>query len=171
MVVDKRVELEPLIAGGGQEKGLRSGTENVAAIVGFGAACEISARRLEETGKVLALRGRLEAGLAKMNATVFGLGAARLSNTVCFSITGLDGETLVAQLDRAGYAVASGAACSSANPEPSQVLLAMGVEPQLARGAVRVSLGTATEAAELEGFLLTLQETVSKLRRLAAVAV
>lgn len=171
LVVDKRVELEPLIAGGGQEKGLRSGTENVAAIVGFGAACENSARRLEETGKVLALRGRLEAGLAKMNATVFGLGAARLSNTVCFSVTGLDGETLVAQLDRAGYAVASGAACSSANPEPSQVLLAMGVEPQLARGAVRVSLGPTTDAAEVEGFLLTLQETVSKLRRLAAVAV
>lgn len=172
LVIDKRVELEPLIAGGGHERGLRSGTENVAAIVGFGAACEIAALRLTEASeRVKALRARLETGLLDYGAVLFGLGADRLPNTTYFSIVGLDGETLVAQLDRAGFAVASGAACSSANPEPSHVLRAMGVDPVLARGAVRVSLGANNTAQQIEDFLLTLQQTVSKLRRLSAIAV
>lgn len=172
LIVDKRVELEPLIAGGGHERGLRSGTENVAAIVGFGAACALSAERAEKTLKCLPmLRDRLENGLLSMDAIVFGRGAPRLPNTVYFSIPGIEGETLVAQLDRAGFAVASGAACSSANPEPSHVLQAMGVEPTLARGAVRLSFGVSSTAQQLEDFLLTLQETVSKLRRLSAIAV
>lgn len=172
LIVDKRVELEPLIAGGGHERGLRSGTENTAAIVGFGVACALSVRRLADVSITLpGLRERLESGLAGLGATIFGLGARRLANTVLFSIPGIEGETLVAQLDRAGFAVASGAACSSANPEPSHVLQAMGVEPTLARGAVRVSFGAASTMQQLEDFLLTLQETVSKLRRLSAIAV
>lgn len=172
LVVDKRVELEPLIAGGGHERGLRSGTENVAAIVGFGVACEQAAQRLIETvPRLTALRYRLESGLSDMGAVLFGVGAERLPNTVYFALPNLDGETLVAQLDRAGYAVASGAACSSANPEPSHVLQAMGVAPDLARGAVRVSLCAANTAEQIESFLITLQLTVSKLQRLTAIAV
>ncbi|WP_319238194.1 cysteine desulfurase family protein [uncultured Propionivibrio sp.] len=172
LIVDKRVELEPLIAGGGHERGLRSGTENVAAIVGFGAACALAVERLEEVSRRLpALRLRIEAGLAEMGAVVFGLEAPRLPNTVLFSIPGIEGETLVGQLDRAGFAVASGAACSSANPEPSHVLQAMAVPPVLARGAVRVSLGVSNTEQHMDDFLLTLQETVSKLRRLSAIAV
>ena len=172
LVLDKRVDLEPLIAGGGHERGLRSGTENVAAIVGFGVACELAAQRVVEASpRLAALRGRLELGLSGMGASLFGAGAERLPNTAYFSVPNLDGETLVGQLDRAGYAVASGAACSSANPEPSHVLQAMGVAPDLARGAVRISLGAANTAEQIEDFLITLQTTVSKLQRLTAIAV
>ena len=172
LVIDKRVELEPLIAGGGHERGLRSGTENVAAIVGFGVACELAINRLSGyVSNVPALRERLEVGLLRLGARLFGARAPRLANTVYFAFDEIEGETLVAQLDRAGFAVASGAACSSANPEPSHVLRAMGVEPQIARGAVRISLGASSKQAEVDDFVVTVQETVSKLRGLAAIAV
>jgi cysteine desulfurase len=171
LVVDKRVDLAPLIAGGGHERGLRSGTENVPAIVGFGVACAEAVAQLQETAQRLrGLRDELERGLAARGATIFAAAAERLPNTVYFSLSGLDGETLVARLDRAGFAVASGAACSSANPGPSPVLLAMGVEPALARGAVRVSLGTATTNGEVAGFLQALDATVTNLQSLAAIS-
>lgn len=170
LVLDKRVELEPLIAGGGHERGLRSGTENVAAIVGFGVACTLAAERQATLAKhLLEMRRRLEAGLIGFGATLFGQAAERLPNTVYFSFPELDGETLVGRLDRAGYAVASGAACSSAHPEPSHVLRAMGVDPVLARGAVRVSLGGGNSREQVAGFLKTLQATVAGLRRLTAM--
>jgi len=172
LVVDKRVEIEPLIAGGGHERGLRSGTENVAAIVGFGAACELAVQRQADFAtRSIALRRRLEDGLLNFGATLFGVGADRLPNTVYFSIVGLDGETLVAYLDRAGFAVASGAACSSANPEPSHVLQAMGVPRDIARGAVRVSLGTGNDSAQVDDFLGALGDTMTKLQHLTAIAV
>ncbi len=174
LVLDKRVELRPLIAGGGQERGLRSGTENLAAIVGFGHACSLLAeRRAQEAGRLAALRGELERGLVELGAEVFATQAERLPNTVYFAFAHLDGETLVGKLDRAGYAVASGAACSSANPEPSHVLQAMGgavLRPELARGAVRVSLGSGNTAAQIADFLAVLGATVFKLRRLTALA-
>ena len=172
LVLDKRLDLEPLIAGGGHERGLRSGTENVAAIVGFGEACRLARATQAERAQVLvAQRDRLVAALSALGARVFGEKAERLPNTVYFALPGIDGETLVAQLDRAGFAVASGAACSSANPEPSHVLQAMGVDPLLARGAVRVSLGATTQDAELEEFMTVLQATYRRLQQLAAVAV
>ena len=172
LVLDKRVELEALIAGGGHERGVRSGTENVAAIVGFGVACELAVQRLAQSEhRLLELRTRLEHGLLALGAIFFGAGAERLPNTIYFALPNLDGETLVGQLDRAGYAVASGAACSSANPEASHVLRAMGVAPELARGAVRISLGAANTLEQIEGFLITLQKTSEKMQRLAAIAV
>ena len=172
LVLDKRVELEPLIAGGGHERGLRSGTENVAAIVGFGVACDLAVQHIAQaTPRLFVLRARLEQGLFALGATLFGIGAERLPNTVYFALPNLDGETLVGPLDRAGYAVASGAACSSANPEASHVLRAMGVAPDLARGAVRISLGAANTLEQVEGFLIALQNTVEKLQRLTAIAV
>jgi cysteine desulfurase len=171
LVVDKRVELAPLIDGGGHERGLRSGTENVPAIVGFGVASELAALSRQETAEALrGLRDELERGLAAQGATIFARAAERLPNTTYFSLPGLDGETLVAKLDRAGFAVASGAACSSANPEPSHVLLAMGVEPGLARGAVRVSLGPRNTREEISGFLRALSATVSQLQSLTALS-
>ncbi|HRF12752.1 MAG: cysteine desulfurase family protein [Candidatus Accumulibacter phosphatis] len=171
LVLDKRVELEPLIAGGGHERGLRSGTENVASIVGFGVACTLATeRRVRLAQRLLELRGQLEAGLLGLGATLFGQAAERLPNTVYFSFPELDGETLVGHLDRAGYAVASGAACSSANPEPSHVLRAMGVDPELARGAVRVSLGRGNSKEQVAGFLNTLQATIAGLQRLSAMS-
>ena len=172
LVLDKRVEIEPLIAGGGHERGLRSGTENVAAIVGFGVACEHVGHALTYSRAiVLALRERLEQGLYSMGARIFGAGVERLPNTVYFALPNLDGETLVGHLDRAGFAVASGAACSSANPESSHVLQAMGVSPDVARGAVRISLGASNTEEQAESFLITLQSTVEKLQRLTAIAV
>lgn len=172
LVVDKRVELAPLVAGGGQERNLRSGTENVMAIVGFGAACELlmiarEARSREST----VLRDALEHGLAGFGARIFSDGAPRLGNTTFFALPGVDGETLVARLDRAGFAVASGSACSSAHPEPSHTLLAMGVEAEVARSAVRVSLGAGSTRKDVDGFLLALAESLAGLRTMTAMAV
>lgn len=172
LVLDKRVELAPLIAGGGQERGLRSGTENVAAIVGFGVACERAvARRESESQRLAQLRAELEAQLLAQGAVVFARAAERLPNTVFFAFDNIDGETLVAKLDRAGFACASGSACSSAQPEPSHTLLAMGVDPLLARGAVRVSLGRDSTAQELSRFVGVLARVVDDLNKLASIAV
>ena len=172
LVLDKRVELQPLIAGGGHERGLRSGTENVPAIVGFGMAAELAAQRVAEVPERLRrLRDRLEQGLIAQGATIFGAAVERLPNTSYFAFKDIDGETLVGKLDREGFAVASGAACSSANPEPSHVLQAMGVAPEIGRGAVRVSLGAANSEAEIDQFINALQVTVGRLQGLTAVAV
>jgi len=171
LVLDKRVELSPLIAGGGQERGLRSGTENVAAIVGFGLACERAvAHRAAESSRLSVMRDGIEAALSALGAVVFSRAAIRLPNTVFFAFDAIDGETLVGKLDRAGFACASGSACSSAQPEPSHTLLAMGVDPTVARGAVRVSLGRDTTAEEVERFVATLSHVVRDLRNLASVA-
>ena len=171
LVLDKRIELKPLISGGGQERNLRSGTENVAAIVGFGAACELAVARQEaDAVRLNELRGRLEQGLVVSGAAIFSRNAPRLPNTTFFALAGIDGETLVAQLDRAGFAVASGSACSSVSPEPSHTLLAMGVEAGMAKGALRVSLGRANTDEDVARFLQALGETVRKLKGLAAVA-
>ncbi|PWB40788.1 MAG: cysteine desulfurase [Rhodocyclales bacterium] len=171
LVLDKRIELKPLVSGGGQERNLRSGTENVAAIVGFGAACELAVARLEaDAARLNELRGQLEEGLTAFGATVFSRNAPRLPNTTFFALAGIDGETLVAQLDRAGFAVASGSACSSVSPEPSHTLLAMGVEGDMAKGALRLSLGRANTEDDVARFLQALGETTRKLKGLAAVA-
>ena len=170
LVVDKRVDLAPLIDGGGHERGLRSGTENVPAIVGFGLACELAVAALAESAlRLRQLRGSLERGLVAQGATIFAAHAERLPNTIYFSLPGIDGETLVGKLDRAGYAVASGAACSAANPEPSHVLLAMGVASETARGAVRVSLGPQNSADDVAGFLRALAATYSQLQSLTTL--
>ena len=170
LVVDKRLELSPLIAGGGHERGLRSGTENVPAIVGFGVAAELAAARVAEaTTQNGQLRAELEAGLCPLGACIFSSAVPRLSNTSYFALPGIDGETLVGKLDRAGFAVASGAACSSAHPESSHVLQAMAIAPELARGAVRLSFGAGNDAGEVKRFIAALQATVGDLRGLTAI--
>ena len=172
LVLDKRVELQPLVAGGGHERGLRSGTENVPAIVGFGVAAELAAQRVAELpARLRAMQAKLESGLAALGARIFATDANRLPNTSYFAFPDIDGETLVGKLDREGFAVASGAACSSANPEPSHVLRAMGVAPEIARGAVRVSLGAGNTETEISQFINALQLTVGRLQGLTAVAV
>ncbi|HVY04727.1 MAG TPA: cysteine desulfurase family protein [Burkholderiales bacterium] len=172
LVVDKRLELKPIIHGGGHEGGMRSGTQNVPAIVGFGAASELAAQRMADQAlRTRALRDRAEAGAAALGAQIFGAHAQRIPNTTYFAFPDIDGETLVIELDKAGFAVASGAACSSTSTEPSATLLAMGVDPVLARGAVRVSFGARNTTGEVDDFLQALGATVSRLRRLTAVAV
>jgi cysteine desulfurase len=172
LVVDKRLELKPIIDGGGHEMGLRSGTENVPAIVGFGAACELAQERMDKiSGHMQTLRDRVDQGVSAMAAVIFGQGAPRIPNTTYFAVPDIDGETLVIELDKAGFAVASGAACSSTSTEPSTTLLAMGVVPELARGAVRVSFGVHNTAGQVEDFLRALSAVLNRLRRLTAIAV
>ena len=172
LILDKRVDIKPLLHGGGQEKGLRSGTENVAAIVGFGAACALLKAERETRAKVTGqLRDAFELGLHDLGATIFGDKAARLANTSFFAFNEIEGETLVMALDRKGFAVASGSACSSDSTEPSHVLMSMGVSPDLARGAIRVSFGANNTTEQLNAFLTVLQSEVHRLRQLTAVAV
>ena len=175
LILDKRVDIEPLLHGGGQEKGLRSGTENVVAIVGFGAACELAiANQKNYASHTQALRDQFEQGLlninSALNVTIFSNKVTRLPNTSFFAIDNIEGETLVMALDRKGYAVASGSACSSDSSEPSHVLLAMGVSADTARGAVRVSFGASNTAAQVAEFLVTLNNEVSRLKQLTAIA-
>jgi cysteine desulfurase len=168
LVLDKRVDIQPLLHGGGQEKGRRSGTENIAAIVGFGAACELLASQHEAT-KIL--RDELEAALKPLGAIIFGADAQRLPNTSFFAFPRIDGETLVMALDRAGYAVASGSACSSDSSDPSPVLLAMGVTPELAQGAVRLSLGAENTKQEVHAFLQVMRKALTQMQQMTAIAV
>jgi cysteine desulfurase len=147
---------DPLITGGGQERGARAGTENVAGIAGFGAAAAAALQALAtERARMAELRDRLEAGLkaASPDAIIFGAEAERLPNTTLFAVAGMKAETAVIAFDLAGVAVSSGAACSSGKVQPSHVLAAMGVPPQLARGAVRVSLGPTTTESEINCFV------------------
>ena len=139
--------LDALIKGGGQERGARAGTENVAGIAGFGAAAAaVRQGWANEAARMAALRDKLEGALkaATAKAVIFGADAARLPNTTLFSVPGLKAETAVIAFDLEGVAVSSGAACSSGKVTPSHVLAAMGVGQELARGAIRVSLGYAT---------------------------
>ena len=171
LVVDKRLDLAPLLAGGGHERGMRSGTENVAAIVGFGAAAELASVLTDSyRDHVVPLRERLEAGLVERGARIFGANADRVPNTSYFAFADVEGETLVIQLDGAGFATASGAACSSHHTGPSHVLLAMGVEPALATRAVRVSLGRGNSEQEVDLFLAALDAILGRLQRMAAIA-
>ena len=150
------VQAEPLIKGGGQERNLRAGTENVAGIVGFGAAAQAAQLALaEEAGRLAALRDTLEAGLKAISpdAVVFGAGQERIPNTTLFAVPGVKAETAVIALDLEGVAVSSGAACSSGKVAASHVLAAMGVAPELARGAIRLSWGFSTTECEIETFL------------------
>ncbi len=149
---------DPLIRGGGQERAQRAGTENVAAIAGFGAAAgAVRAAREADADRMAALRDRLEAGLkaATPEAVIFGADAPRLPNTTMFAVPGLKAETAIIAFDLNGLALSSGAACSSGKVQPSHVLAAMGVSPDLARGALRVSLGWNTDEADVDRFLGT----------------
>lgn len=138
---------ERLIRGGGQEKNYRAGTENVAAMAGFGAAAELAHAGLEqEAGRLKQLRDEAEAEVLRLapDALVVGAGAERLPNTLAFAIPGLKAETALIAFDLAGIALSSGSACSSGKVKRSHVLDAMGVEPALAEGVLRVSLGWST---------------------------
>jgi cysteine desulfurase len=147
---------DPLIRGGGQERGTRAGTENVAGIAAFGEAAAATQRQLAaEAASMRALRDSLEAGLKAITpgTVIFGEAAERLPNTTLFAVEGMKAETALIAFDLEGIAVSSGAACSSGKVAPSHVLAAMGVLPALARGAVRLSLGWGTTEADVEYLL------------------
>lgn len=162
LIAERALPLQPLLHGGGQERDLRSGTENVAAIVGFGQAAELARQELAQRAEqASALRNRLEAALSAWpGATLFAQQAERLPNTLQFSLAGMDGEALVMALDRQGVALSSGSACASGAAQPSHVLLAMGIAPDIARGAVRVSFGAGNRQEDVDLFLAALQRVV-----------
>ncbi len=173
LIVNKAVDMEPLLHGGGHEKGRRAGTENVAAIVGFGKASELAANELPMRQKHMRelqtiLEEQLIADIPQLK--IFGQQAERLPNTTFFAVPGLDGETLLMSLDQAGLAVSSGSACGTGDVEPSHVLLAMGVDAELARSAVRVSTGKDTSRDELNHFVKCLKEQIRVLQSFGAVA-
>jgi cysteine desulfurase len=164
---------DPLIRGGGQERGLRAGTENVAAIAGFGAAAVAAdAARQADAIRMTALRDKFEAGLkvATPQAVIFGANVPRLPNTTLFAVPGVKAETAIIALDLNGVAVSSGSACSSGKVQASHVLAAMGVEPSLIRGAVRISLGWTTTDRDIERLLNAWIAVVSSLLKKHATA-
>jgi len=153
---DADTRLPPLLRGGGQERGARAGTENVAAIAGFGAVATSAAMMLaEEVGRLAGLRDRLEDGLQDIapQAVILSAGALRIPNTTCFAVPGIAAETAVIAFDLEGVALSAGAACSSGKVGPSAALAAMKIEPELARGAVRASLGWNSTQADIVRFL------------------
>lgn len=167
LVIDNPNSINPMLIGGGQENSLRSGTENVAAIVGFGKAAELALAELDQRAEhMLKLRQYLEQELKSISGRViFAEQANRLPNTVQFGIHGLDGEMLLMQLDQKNIAVSSGSACSSGGGQLSPVLVAMGVEPALAKSAIRVSLGKMNTLEEIKEFITQLTSFVIKNKR------
>jgi cysteine desulfurase len=153
---DADTKLPPLLRGGGQERGARAGTENVAAIAGFGTVAESAMMMIaEEVGRLAGLRDRLEDGVRNIapEAVILSRGAPRIPNTTCFAVPAVAAETAVIAFDLEGVAVSAGAACSSGKVGPSAALAAMKIEPGLARGAMRVSLGWNSTEAEVARFL------------------
>lgn len=154
--------------GGGQERGRRPGTENGPAIAGFAVAAEWAVRDLNtESSRLAELRDRFEAGLPR-DAVVFGADAPRLPNTSNFALPGLVAETAVIAMDLEGVAVSSGAACSSGKVRASRVLAAMGVSPELARAALRVSFGHESTESDVEEALAALHKIASRRQKGAA---
>jgi cysteine desulfurase len=164
LIFEKGVKLSPLLLGGGQEQNYRAGTENVAAIVGFGKAAELARSELAQRSEYVAgLKAQLEAGLRSIpGLCIFSENAPRLPNTVQFGLPDTDGEMLLMKLDQRGVAVSSGSACASGGKEPSYVLTAMGVDPVLARSALRISLGAANTAEQISQFIESLQVLVNQ---------
>jgi len=171
LCVRRGTPLSPVTTGGGHERGLRAGTENVAGIVGFAAAVDLAFEALAADGpRLAALRDRLEARvLARVDGVrVNGAGAPRVPNTSSLSFRGVDGESIVLGLDVRGICVSTGSACSTGDPEPSHVLLAMGLGPRAAQGSIRISLGRTTTEADVDATATALLETVTRLRAISS---
>ncbi len=164
LYVRQGVELSPVIHGGGQERKLRAGTENVPGIVGFGKACELGTRRLNhrEPERVRELRDRLEAGIRQIvpAAKLNGHATQRLPNTLNMTLPEMRGESLALFLDRHGVFFSSGSACKSGNPEPSHVLVAMGLSDEDAHCAIRMSLGVGNTDEDIDYVLASLAEVI-----------
>jgi cysteine desulfurase len=160
--MDEAILPQPLIHGGGQENLARAGTENVAAIAGFGAAIAVTTKNLDDRRSVSLLREHIEHGLEKISRqsgnkiplpVFFGKSQPRLDNTSCFAVEGFKAETALIALDLKGISVSSGSACSSGKVNQSHVLNAMGVSPDLAECTLRVSIGRQTSSDEADHFL------------------
>jgi cysteine desulfurase len=169
LVIRDGAALPAFIAGGGQERRRRAGTENVPAIAGFGAAARAAICDLATIDRVRALRDRVESEAKAITpaAVVIGADAQRLPNTTSIALPGASAETLVIALDLAGVAVSAGAACSSGKVGASHVLEAMGLAPPLARAAIRVSLGWGSTAADVAAFAAAWAHVAARRRAVA----
>ena len=163
------VKIEPILHGGGQERGLRSSTINLAAIVGFAKACEIcdkemkkEAERLEKLRNIL-----IKEVITIKESYLNGHPEKRLPNIINFRFSFIEGESLAIQLDLKGVAVSTGSACSSIKLEPSPILLAIGLSPQEAHGSLRISLGRWTTKKEIDYLLEVLPGIVENLRKIS----
>jgi cysteine desulfurase len=164
LIASKDAGLRPMVLGGGQERGLRAGTENVPAIIGFGKAAELAKAELVQRAVNLKyLKKSLEDRLTAIpSIRIFAKEAPRLPNTVQFGIEGMDGEMLLMKLDQKGIAVSSGSACASGGGQSSPVLVAMGIAEEFAKSAIRVSLGKSNTETEVIEFINQLESLVSQ---------
>ncbi|MEM0449437.1 MAG: cysteine desulfurase NifS [Methanomassiliicoccales archaeon] len=170
LYIRKGVKLRPLVFGGGQERGLRSSTENIPGIVGLGKAMELGMKEMEESvDKMTSLRDRLiEGTLSRVNGChLNGHRTRRLCNNAHFRFDMVEGEALVLSLDMKGFAVSTGSACSTRSPETSHVLKAIGLRPEEGRGSLRVSLSKFNTTEEVNMFLESIGEIVERLRSMA----
>jgi cysteine desulfurase len=169
LVVRDGLGVRPLITGGGQERRLRAGTENVPAIAGFGAAAEAAQAELDRMGRIAALRDRLEQEALRLapDAIVIGREAPRLPNTTCLALPKHSAEVLVIKLDLAGIAVSAGSACSSGKVGISTALASMGLPQEVARTAIRISLGWNSSQKDVDSFLRAWGEIVTGAERRA----
>lgn len=166
LYIKKGVNLDSLIHGGGQERGRRSGTENVAGIFGFGNACEFTKKEFkEEQDRLLGLRELLSENISKVEGTYLnGHPDLRVSNTLNIGFEDIEGESLVMNLDLEGIAVSTGSACSEGNVDPSHVLLAMGLQKKEAISSLRISFGRFTKKEEIEKIIHALPKVVERIR-------
>jgi cysteine desulfurase len=174
LYVKRGTRLQPVLHGGGHERRLRSGTENVPGIVGLGAAITLATERIPEVRPRLeALRDRLARGVVELIPEVTDLGhpTLRLPGNVAFSVRYVEGESMLLQLDAQGFMVSSGSACASGSLEPSHVVLALGLRAEEAHGSMRVSLGRENTEEEVDAFLETFPPIVDKLRQMSPLYV
>jgi cysteine desulfurase len=172
LYVKEKAPLFPLIHGGHQEDGMRAGTYNNTGILGFGKAAELAKRGLIEYGKTMkALREKLKKGLLEKvpNIRINGHETETLPNTLNVSFPGVEGESILLSLDLAGIEVSTGSACASGSLEPSHVLLAAGLGPELAHGSIRFSLGLGTSEADIEYVLETVPPIIARLRSMSTL--
>jgi cysteine desulfurase len=171
LYVRKGTRIATMQTGGGQEKGRRTGTENVAGIVGLGVAMRISTeRRDREAAKQRRLRDRIVEGVRAHvpDTIVTGHPTERLPNNASFCFPGTQGEALIVALDLEGFSVSSGSACTSGKTEPSHVLLALGLDREVAQGSLRVTVGRDTTEADVDAFLAALPPIVGRIRSVSA---
>jgi cysteine desulfurase len=169
LFVRDTVDIEPILHGGGHENGMRSGTENVSGIVGFGATCEIAKKEMKkETERETMLRDKLIKGILKIeNSHLNGHPTKRLPNNANFWFAFVEGESLILYLDVKGIATSTGSACSSKSLEPSHVLLAIGLKHEEAHGSLRLTLGKQNTKEEVDYVLEVLPDVVERLRQIS----
>jgi len=171
LFVRKGIELSPIITGGHHETGLRAGTENIAAIVGFAHALKIAIEEIDVYQKdILNLRNKLESDILDRieQVEIYSSKASRLPHTSCISFASVEAESVLLHLDLKGIAASSGSACTTGEPEPSHVLRAMGISQELAQGSIRISLGRENTEDEVDYTVDVLENVVSQLRNISS---